>query len=208
MVGKFGFKGFGLAIIGLIVALSCHLPARAEQADARGLGRTLAEDMMSGKARETLNNQIAKGLRTTWQSFAQFRPDWPGFLETAMSEELEKTGPIVVDLYGKVFATHFSVGEMEAGIRMFGGPARADWQQYLSDQLEGRQPVATKELEKSVGATMKTSDGRNFLMKLGQLGVLGQNVGHDYVVRIFPAVMIRFGQLAEAANVAPPGPAQ
>jgi hypothetical protein len=139
------------------------------------------------------------------KSFADFkaRPDWAGMMREACIEEFRVQQPTLERLMGEHMARMFTAEEIRAGAELFAGPAGDEFRAAIDAAAQKKPPPPmSKAAQAAIQKILARPEGRGFFDKLSRFDQITDGVEEDFMAAYLPAVLIRFGQKAQAAEAA------
>jgi hypothetical protein len=145
-------------------------------------------------------NAVRRGMEgsTLPAELVAVRPDWTPLFKTAMTEELDRDMPVIESMLASGLRKTFSDDEMKAGLQIVSDKSLKAI--YLAAQNGAPEPAV--EVSKSTEDVLATPAGQSFATKLQTINTVLDPVQIEVMATVMPGVMRRFGEKAEAAEVA------
>jgi cytochrome c5 len=145
-------------------------------------------------------NAVRRGMEgsTLPAELVAVRPDWTPMFKTAMDEELDRDMPVIESMLASGLRKTFSDDEMKAGLQIVSDKSLKAI--YMAAQNGAPEPAV--EVSKTTEDLLATPAGQSFAAKLQTINTVLDPVQIEVMATVMPGVMRRFGEKAEAAEVA------
>jgi hypothetical protein len=192
-------KSILAALAAVLACLALSAPAAAAPGDAERL--SLAHDLLGAIP---LNDVFDKEIGPVGKMFGDIdRPEWAGLFKAAAHEEIEADLPQIEQVIGRLLFGDYTADELQAGVRLFNGPARGFLLQGMNAAATGQAwPATPPSVQAELQKIMRDPAGRRFLEKLAKAdsASAGEKFGHELAPMILPGIFRRFGEKAELAE--------
>ncbi len=192
-------KALGLAIA--LAALGLMAPGLALAATAPAASAK-PELQLAAKLLDFIEyrNAVRRGMEgsTLPAELVAVRPDWTPMFKTAMTEELEHDMPVIESMLASGLRKTFSDDEMKAGLQIVSDKGLKAI--YMAAQNGAPEPAV--EVAKATEDLLATPAGQSFASKLQTIHTVLDPVQIEVMATVMPGVMRRFGEKAEASEVA------
>ena len=148
-----------------------------------------------------LNRQGSLDAVGTQFDQLKVRPKWGEFARQAMVEEFAAGAPDMNDALGRVFARHFTLDELRAGVDLLRGPAGDALAQATADGAAGREIAPPSPATKAaLRAAAARPAGAAFIQKIGHLDDVMPEADHAVGAAVALGWIRRFYAKAAAAE--------
>jgi hypothetical protein len=187
-------------LIAVSAALALLAPAfaHAATAPASGLSVQLASKLLDFIDYKTQVRRNMQGS-TLPPELVAVRPNWDPIFKQAMTEELDHDMPVIESMLGATLGKTFSDDEMKAGLKIVADPGLKAI--YAAAQAGGSEPQGVA-ISKETDALMNTPAGASFVKKLQGIDTVLAPVQIEVMATVMPGVLRRFGEKADAAEIA------
>ncbi|NEX92474.1 hypothetical protein [Caulobacter sp. 17J65-9] len=201
--------GRALAVVAVVaVAAVCLVApsALAQTSEMEQLGTELAHTLFEAA---DLDAAMTAGMNAELpelgKAFAEIggRPEWTAMVMEAAKEELAADRPALERIMGREFVHDFTPAELRAGITFLKSPSGVAMLKAATAQTASQPaPPMTRAVQKDIERFMRTPEGRAFMDKFAKVGDSMEGAKSDILAEIFPGLLRRFGEKAEAAEKA------
>ena len=177
-------------------ALALAAPAFAAPA-ASPLQIQMAEKMLDFIGFKT-QVQLSMENGTLPLSLLDTRPDWTPMFKAAIAEELDHDMPVIDSMIGQTLGKTFTDDELKVGLTIVSDPnLRA-----IYTAAQNGAPVPDVQIAKTTEAALATPAGQSFASKLQTINDALAPLLVDVTATLVPGTLRRFGDKADAAEIA------
>lgn len=199
----FSFWRRGLVAIAMAVVSATFLlaaPARAEPTESEQLSLQMAVTMI-----EVINFKALLASKVSSEFEANgdlddIRPEWNDLMKQALVEELDHDMPAITQILAQAFARQFTVDELRAGSGMMNDPA---FKAGMAASAAGKPyPSSAPQPSRKTVRLANSPAGQSFIRKCGEFDATLSVFEKDFAAELLPGWFRRFGEKAEAAELA------
>jgi hypothetical protein len=132
------------------------------------------------------------------QSLLDTRPDWAPTFKAAIAEELDHDMPVIDSMIGQALGRTFTDDELKVGLKIVSDPnLRA-----IYAAAQNGAPVPEVQIAKATEDALATPAGQSFAAKLQTINDALAPLLIDVTATLVPGTLRRFGEKADAAEIA------
>lgn len=198
-------KGFGIcwATLGLVLSLAVSVPSQslAGSPDAVRVSQEMSHALLKAIPWDKLLDSQAGEFGKTF-SDGMGRPEWTGYMLTAAREEFQAKNSMIEQSFASYLASQFSDEELISIEPMFLGEA-GDYMSSIVANTATKKSVSppSPAVMKTMQKLEKSGAARRFSEKFANLNYQ-KYFESEFIQLIVPGMFRRFGEKAEAAEIA------